>query len=251
MNLLERLTESERQAYVSRLGRPLPSRPLPVRPFLGTAGPGIELIAEFKRSSPSHGLFPVQPMETVLGRYSAAGASAISILVAEEGFAGSLEDLRRARASTPLPLLYKGFVSDPGQIDEAYAYGADAVLLITAVLGKDLEAFVRKASQTGLGSLVEVHREEELRWALAAGASMLGINNRDLGSLACDLEVFLDLSRHAPRGVRLVAESGYRSLEDIAAAERAGARAVLIGEALLVEDGKLLDAWKRRSAHVG
>lgn len=251
MNLLERLTEAERGAYLARRSDPLPSRSGPVRPFLAQGTGRMGLISEFKRSSPSHGAFPAMPLGTALRRYEAAGASAVSILVAEEGFSGSLGDLKAAVAGTRLPLLYKGFVSHPGQIDEAYAYGADAVLLIAAVLGSELSAFIRKAEATGLRPLVEVHREAELRGALAAGAGLVGINNRDLASLACDLGVVLDLAPKAGPGVTVVAESGYRSLGEIDAARRAGAHAVLVGEALLVAGGALLEAWSGRQAHVG
>ncbi len=251
MNLLERLTEAEHKAFLARRQRPLPGRAGPVRPFLDGVDPHIRLIAEYKRSSPSHGAFPAAHLDAVLRRYEAAGASAVSILVAEEGFSGSLDDLLAARAGTRLPLLYKGFVSHPGQIDEAFAYGADAVLLIAAVLGRELPAFIRKAEATGLRPLVEVHGEVELQAALSAGAGLVGINNRDLASLACDLGVVLHLAPKAGPGVTLVAESGYRTLDAIEAAERAGAQAVLIGEALLVQGGALLDAWSSQRAHVG
>ncbi len=251
MNLLERLVEAERLAHLARRDRPLPVRVSPVRPFLARGHLGIQLIAEFKRCSPSHGAFPEQPLGDVLQRYTAAGAAAVSILVAEEGFSGHLEDLQKARASTALPLLYKGFVSDPGQIDEACAYGADAVLLIATVLGPELSAFIATARQAGLAPLVEVHREDELEQALAAGATLVGINNRDLATLSCDLHLLLRLARSVPQGVTLVAESGYRTVADIAAAEAVGAGAVLIGEALLEKGGALLDAWTRSGAHVG
>lgn len=251
MNLLEHLTEAERTAYSARRGTPLPRRESPVRPFLASHEGRIGLIAEYKRRSPSHGAFPEESLPRVLRRYEAAGASAISVLVAAEGFSGSLLDLGAACALTQLPLLYKGFVSQPGQIEEAFAYGADAVLLIAAVLGGELPAFVQQVKEIGLAPLVEVHGEMELRAALAAGAELVGVNNRDLASLACDLGVFLDLAPKVPRGVGLVAESGYRSLQDIEAAERAGARAVLIGEALLDHGGALLDVWTKAQAHVG
>jgi indole-3-glycerol phosphate synthase len=251
MNLLERLTESERLAHLSRQERPLPERRSPVRPFLRQDGKEIRLIAEYKRSSPSHGPFPPQELPDVVRRYTAAGAAAISILVAREGFAGRLEDLVAARDATDLPLLYKGFVSEGGQLDEAYAFGADAVLLIAAVLGEKLGPFIAKARTLGLAPLVEVHREEELVAALAAGATLIGINNRDLASLACDPGTFLELARRVPPGVTLVAESGYRTLADIAAAEAAGAAAVLVGEALLERGGLLLEALAGSRTHVG
>ena len=251
MNLLERLTESERLAYLSRQERALPERRSPVRPFLPQGGGGIRLIAEYKRSSPSHGEFPKQELPDVVWRYTAGGAAAISILVAQEGFAGRLEDLQAARVSTDLPLLYKGFISESGQLDEAYAFGADAVLLITAVLGSKLGTFIARAQRLGLAPLVEVHREEELLEALAAGATLVGVNNRDLASLACDPGVFLELAPRVPAGVTLVAESGYRTLADIAAAEAAGAAAVLVGEALLERGGALLEALAGMRAHVG
>ena len=251
MNLLEHLTAAEARACLARAGLPLPERQAPVRPFLGGPCGPIRLIAEYKRRSPSHGPFPDQSLGAVLRRYETAGAAAISVLVAAEGFAGSLDDLQEARALTSLPLLYKGFVSQLGQLDEAYAFGADAVLLITAVLGADLAMFVRQAEARGLGALVEVHSERELHQAQDAGARLIGVNNRDLASLACDVDVFLDLAPRVAPGVTLVAESGYRAMADIRAAERAGAHAVLVGEALLARDGRLLDAWARAQTHVG
>lgn len=250
MNLLERLTDAERRAFLARRGRPLPQRLGPVRAFLGRRA-GLQLIAEFKRSSPSHGDFPAQPLAGVLRSYESAGAAAVSILVAEEGFHGSLLDLRDASRLTRLPLLYKGFISHMGQVDEAFAYGADAVLLIAAVLQGELVAFVRKAAGLGLAPLVEVHTEQELHAALEAGPALLGINNRDLTSLACDLGVFLELGPKAVGKATLVAESGYRSMSDIRAAQNAGAQAVLIGEALLERHGALLHTWPELPAHVG
>ena len=251
MNLLEHLAAAESEAYLERAGRPIPARQAPLRPFLsGPRGP-IRLIAEYKRRSPSHGPFPDQSLEAVLRRYEIAGAAAISVLVAAEGFAGSLADLQEAQALTSLPLLYKGFISRLGQLDEAYAYGADAVLLIATVLGPDLPLFVGQAEARGLKALVEVHGERELHEAQEAGARLIGVNNRDLASLACDVGVFLELAPQVAPGVTLVAESGYRRMEDIRAAERAGAHAVLIGEALLDRDGMLLDAWARAQTHVG
>ncbi len=251
MNLLEHLTESERLAYLSRQERPLPARRSPVRPFLPQSGGRIRLIAEYKRSSPSHGAFPRQELPDVVRRYTAGGAAAVSILVAQEGFAGHLEDLQAARVSTDLPLLYKGFVSETGQLDEAYAFGADAVLLIAAVLGAKLATFIARALRLGLAPLVEVHRKQELVEALAAGATLVGINNRNLATLACDPGVFLGLARTVPAGVTLVAESGYKTLADIDAAEAAGAGAVLVGEALLEQGGALLEAFAATRAHVG
>jgi len=251
MNLLEHLTAAQRSAFLARRHLALPRRAQPVRPFL-PAGPGpIRFIAEFKRSSPSHGAFPAQPLQAVARRYAAAGAAALSVLVAEEGFSGSIEDLRLARDATHLPLLCKGFVSDRGQIAEAYAYGADAVLLIARVLGPELGAFLQAVQATGMAALVEVHSAAELEAALAAGAGLIGVNNRDLATLACDTGLFLSLAPLAPPGVRLVAESGYRSLADVRSAEMAGARAVLVGEALLERGGALLGDLAMACGHVG
>jgi len=251
MTTLAELIAAEAEAFDARSGRPLPARADGVRAFLPESGPPLALIAEYKRSSPSHGPFAPQRVGSAVRRFEELGASAVSVLVAERGFDGSLADLAEARAATSLPLLLKGFVSLPGQIDEACAHGADAVLLIARVLGAALGDFVRRVRSVGLEPLVEAHDAAELAAALRTGARCIGINNRDLGSLRTDTSLFLRLAPLAPAGAMLVAESGYRRSADIRAAQRAGARAVLIGEGLLDPAGGTPASWAEVTADVG
>ena len=247
MNHLEQLAAAQREAFLSGPG--LPERPSPVRPFgVAHEGPAV-LIAEFKRSSPSHGAFAGPARAEQLRRYEGLGAAAVSVLVAGEGFGGSVADLAAARTETSLPLLYKGFVSLPEQIDEAYAYGADAVLLIAALLGPQLPSFLRRAEESGLAALCEVHDADELDLALRAGARLIGVNNRDLRTLEVDTGRFLTLAPRA-RGALLVAESGYRTRRAVREAVAAGARGILVGEALLARSE--LDApWSEVLRDVG
>ncbi len=249
MNHLERLAAAQREQF-SRRSTPLPHRTDGVRPFPPHRDGPPALIAEFKRSSPSHGPFEDVGREAQIRRYEALGASAISILVTQEGFSGSVDDLQAARAETALPLLYKGFVSLQGQIDEAHAYGADAVLLIAAVLRGELGRFLRHAQELGLEALCEVHDAEEFDAACAAGAHLLGVNNRDLRTLQIDTANFLALAARAPHGVTLIAESGYRTRKAVREAVAAGARGLLVGEALLA-GGELQAPWREVLAHVG
>lgn len=249
MNHLAHLAASERDAFTARRG-PLPSRQDGVRPFgISSAGPAA-LIAEFKRSSPSHGSFSAPNRPSQLRRYAEMGAAAVSVLVAAEGFGGDLKDLVAARRETSLPLLYKGFISVQGQIEEAYAHGADAVLLIAALLGSDLKGFLSHAAAMGLAALCEVHDAEELMHAVEAGATLIGVNNRDLRTLEVDPERFLEIAPKAPIGALLIAESGYRTGAAVRQAVAAGARGILIGEALLTAS-ELQRPWTEVLRDVG
>lgn len=250
MSVLLELAESERREHLERRHRFHPRRPRAIRPFLPRDGSGrVRLIAEFKRSSPSAGPLPHLELPEMLDHYLDIGASAVSVLVARAGFSGSLEDLRAASRQSPLPVLYKGFVVEPGQVLEAYAYGADAVLLIAALLGERLGQFVQMATELGLRPLCEVHDEAEMAIAGAAGADLIGVNNRDLRSLQVDTANFARLARLAPEGAQLVAESGYRSPQSVQSAADAGASALLIGEALL--RGDLAANWNEVLQRVG
>ncbi len=249
MSHLERLAAAQREEFLRR-GGALPARAVPVRPFpLRRDGPPA-LIAEFKRSSPSYGAFPAPDRTEQLRRYAEIGAAAVSVLVAGEGFGGDIADLQAARDETQLPLLYKGFVSLRAQIDEAYAYGADAVLLIAALLGPQLPDFLSYAQERGLAALCEVHDAGELRAAAEAGARFLGVNNRDLRTLEVDTGRFIELAAQADESVLLVAESGYRTRRAVLEAVRAGARGVLVGEALLA-GSELQVPWDEVLSHVG
>ncbi|MDQ6744469.1 MAG: indole-3-glycerol phosphate synthase TrpC, partial [Actinomycetota bacterium] len=197
--------------------------------------PGLSLIAEHKRRSPSAGAIREDAaLEEVVGAYERAGACALSILTEPHSFGGSLEDLRRARERTSLPILRKDFIIDPYQVTEAFAGGADAVLLIVAALPErqlaDLQA---QALDLGLPALVEVHDRGELEVALATGAALIGINNRDLTTLRVDTGRTQDLLAEIPCGTTVVAESGFSAPEQLDQLEQAGVDAVLIGEALM------------------
>ncbi len=197
--------------------------------------PGISLIAEYKRASPSRGdIRPGLDVQAAVAAYEAAGARALSVLTEERHFKGSLEDLRRARAASSLPLLRKDFIIDRYQIWEAAAAGADAVLLIVAALpAAELAALMAEAGRAGMETLVEVHGRSELETALEAGAPLVGINNRNLKTFEVDLETTLNLIEFVPHGVSVVSESGIRSAADVSRLSAAGVRAVLVGETLM------------------
>jgi len=195
---------------------------------------GLGAIAEFKRRSPSAGdIRPDARVEEIVASYGTAGASAVSVLV-DERFAGSLDDLRAARAVTDVPLLAKGFFSTADHLQAVREAGADAALLIL----RDLDdatavALMADAERLGLDTLVEAHDAEELDRATALGAAVIGVNARDLGTFAIDRRAQLELVARAPRDRVIVAESAIHSRAQAAAAELAGADAVLVGTSLM------------------
>ena len=198
------------------------------------AGPGLAFVAEIKRRSPSAGdLRPdADPAALAVG-FERAGAAAVSVLV-DERFAGTIDDLRAARAATSLPLLAKGFFRDEEQLDELASAGADAALLILRDLDDRAAArLIDHAARIGLDALVEAHDAEELRRAVALGADPIGINARDLDTFAIDRGAQLRLVAQAPRDRVVIAESAVHSRAQGAAAELAGADAVLVGSALM------------------
>ncbi|HEY8531800.1 MAG TPA: indole-3-glycerol phosphate synthase TrpC [Limnochorda sp.] len=192
------------------------------------------VIAELKQASPSAGRIGRQSdPAAVARRYEAAGAAALSVLTDFPFFRGSLARLRVVRASVAVPVLRKDFHIHPYQIIQARAAGADAVLLIAALLpGQELAELLTLARRLGMDALVEVHREDELDRALAAGARLVGVNNRDLESLETSLQVGERLLPRVPAPILAVAESGLKNPDDVARMVRAGAQAVLVGEAL-------------------
>lgn len=197
--------------------------------------PGLSVIAEFKRASPSKGSFQrdADPA-AVAAEYESHGASAISVLTDERFFSGRLEDLVRARAAVSLPVLRKEFIIDAYQIYEAAAAGADAVLLIAAVLSPSrLAEFIRLAHTLGRDALVEVHEAAELDDAIAAGAELIGVNNRNLRTFETRIETTLALLPKVPAGCTIVSESGIRSGADARLLAEAGVHAILVGEALM------------------
>jgi len=209
----------------------------PVRPFAeALARPGrVNVIAEHKRRSPSKGAIREDLAPADVARaYEAAGAAAISVLTDEPFFGGCLAHLEEARSASGLPVLRKDFVVDPWQVWEARAAGADAVLLIVAALADaELRSLLAAATDAGLDTLVEVHDRPELDRALAAGARVVGVNNRDLRTLAVTLETSLGLAPAIPDDVVAVAESGIRTGTDVRRLREAGFDAFLVGERLM------------------
>jgi indole-3-glycerol phosphate synthase len=201
-------------------------------------GAGSSVIAEVKRRSPSKGdLADIPDPAELAGRYAAGGAAAISVLTEERRFGGSLADLRAVRAAVDVPLLRKDFMVEPYQLLEARAAGADLALLIVAALDDDtLRRLHDEARDLGLTVLVEVHDEAETERAVALGAELVGVNARNLRTLDVDPGAFARLAPLVPGDRVLVAESGITGPDDVATYVGLGARAVLVGEAL-VRDG--------------
>jgi indole-3-glycerol phosphate synthase len=195
----------------------------------------VAIIAEVKRSSPSRGqLAPIHDPGALAAEYEAGGAAAISVLTEQRYFNGSLADLDAVRAAVDIPILRKDFVISPYQIWEARAHGADIVLLIVAVLEQTvLTSFIERVNSLGMTALVEAHDEEEVARAVAAGAGMVGINARNLKTLEVDRSVVARVAAAVPYGIVRVAESGVRGPHDVMDYARAGADAVLVGEALV------------------
>jgi indole-3-glycerol phosphate synthase len=246
VTVLDRIVEDTRDEVhrrreavpLARLEAALAQRP-EGRPFSeALLRPGISVIAEHKRRSPSAGVIRegASVQEIVLA-YERGGAAALSILTEPFHFSGSLEDLREARTATELPVLRKDFVVDPYQLYESAAAGADAILLIVAALEPDdLFELLREARALDLDALVEVHDERELDVALDVEADVLGINNRDLADFSVDIDRTYALLSDVPAGKTVVSESGYSTRGQLDELERVGVDAVLIGETLMRAD---------------
>ncbi len=204
--------------------------PLPV-----FAGPGVAVIAEVKRASPSRGdLAPIEDPAALALEYAKGGAAAISVLTESKRFGGSLDDLVEVRCAVDIPVLRKDFIVTPYQLFEARAAGADLALLIVAALTDDeLVSLIERAESIGLMPLVEVHTDEEVRRAVDAGAKIIGVNARNLHTLEVDPGTFGRLAPLIPSGIVRVAESGVRGPHDVIELARAGADVVLVGEALV------------------
>ena len=195
----------------------------------------LALIAEMKRRTPSMGLLAedYRPAE-LASTYAAAGADCVSVLTHEEGFGGSLEHLAEARAASGLPVLRKDFIVEERQVVEARALGADAVLLIVSALNPaELRALIDAAAGLGMTALVEIHGPEEATIAVAAGARVIGVNNRDLRTFQVNLQLAEQLRPLIPPEIRFVAESGIHTADDAARMRAAGADAILVGEAIM------------------
>lgn len=195
----------------------------------------VRLLAEVKRRSPSAGeIRPGADAAEVALAYQSAGAAALSVLTDERYFGGSLDALRQVRRAVELPLLRKDFVVDALQIWEARGAGADAVLLIVRILeDAELRDLLALAGELGLDALVEAHDAAEVERALSAGATLLGVNNRDLQTFHTDLGLSLTLAPGIDESVTFVAESGIRGPEDVLRLGEAGAHAILVGESLM------------------
>ena len=234
MNFLQKVLEAKRRE-IERLREdpPAPGRGA-MRGFARAISvPGLSVIAEIKRASPSKGvLVPGLDVPKTAKAYAAGGAAAVSCLTDRDFFGALARDFAQARA-TALPVLRKDFIIDELQIDESAAMGASAILLIVRILETERLAHLsRHAAASGLDVLVEVHDESEIDRALSTGASIIGVNNRNLDTLVVDPDRALKLRPRIPSGVSSVAESGVRTREDVKRIEGAGFDAVLIGETL-------------------
>ena len=210
------------------------------RDFAGTlSAAGLSVIAELKRASPSRGLICAEyRRREIAASYERAGASALSVLTEEEFFLGSLDDLKVIREAVRLPVLRKDFIIDDYQVYESAEAGADALLLIVAALGdEDLKRLLDLSARLKIAPLVEVHTECELERALAAGARIIGVNNRDLNTFEVSLDTSFRLREKIPASCLAVSESGIKSGYDLERLAGAGFNAVLIGEHLMASGG--------------
>ena len=208
----------------------------PARDFKSALeGEGVNLIAEVKKASPSRGVIreDFNPRR-IANQYEQAGASALSVLTDEEFFGGQLEYLTRLKEAVDLPLLRKDFIISPYQLYQARVYGADAVLLIGAILtAEQARDYFELAQKLGLDVLFEVHDGRELELALDIGAEIIGINNRDLEVFAVDLATTRRLTKEIPADKLIVSESGIKERADVEYVAESGGDAVLVGEALM------------------
>lgn len=234
----ERLEEEKRRRPLAEVRAAARDAP-PARDFARAvaAGPGnVRIIAEIKRRSPSRGpLRPGLDVPSLAHAYAAGGADALSVLTEQDHFDGRLDDLTAASTAVGLPVLRKDFLTDPYQLHEARAAGADAVLLIAAALDPGaLQELTGLAGELGMAALVEAHDESELTAALASGAPLVGINNRDLRTLEVSLQTSIRLAPLVPPGRTVVAESGIHGPEDLRLLAGSGIHAFLVGEHLVL-----------------
>lgn len=247
--ILDRIVETKHQEVerfkketpLSSLEERIRSLPLPLNFSGALLGDGPRLIAEAKKASPSRGLLRDNYNPAALARaYADNGAAAVSVLTEMDNFQGCLEHMKAVKEVVePLgvPVLRKDFIFDPYQLHEARANGADAILLIVAILTPDrLQALLSECQSLWLQALVEIHNEEELKRALEAGAEIIGINNRNLHTFETDIAVTERLASSVPRGKILVSESGIHTYSDLLRLRRVGVNAVLVGEALVTAE---------------
>jgi len=230
-DLAERQEQVPLDALKQRASRAVPALDVDAR----LRQPGIAVIAEVKRSSPSAGeIAPIGDPAALAVDYERGGARAISVLTERRRFNGSIDDLVAVRAAVDVPVLRKDFIVSAYQVWEARAHGADLVLLIVAALEQNaLVALLERTESLGMAALVEVHDEEEARRAVDAGARIIGVNARDLKTLNVDRETFARIAPLLPDSAVKVAESGVRGPHDVLAYASVGADAVLVGEGLV------------------
>jgi indole-3-glycerol phosphate synthase len=231
----EDLAERQSRVSLDQLRAAVEQVPVALDPMPALAAPAVSVIAEVKRRSPSKGdLADIPDPAALAAAYESGGAAVISVLTERRRFGGSLDDLREVRSRVGVPVLRKDFIVTDYQLWEARAAGADLVLLIVAALEQPLlESLHQQALDLGLTPLVEVHDAAEAARAVDAGAALVGVNARDLRTLTVDPDTFERVAPALPPGVVTVAESGVRGPEDVTRLARAGARAVLVGEALV------------------
>src|SRR5829696_8677863 len=231
----ERVAEAKKSVPVPEMRR----RENPHALRAAARAEGINIIAEFKRRSPSKGLIRADAnLSQIVESYKKGGAVGISVLTEEDYFNGSLDDLRTVKTTVDLPVLRKDFVFDEYQVYESAAAGADAILLIVAALDDETLWQLRRVAEEELGmdALVEVHTSEEMKRAVASGAFLIGVNNRDLRTFEVSLDTSLSLAREAPSEALLISESGLNSPADLQHLHDAGYRGFLIGETLMRSD---------------
>ena len=231
------LAERQRHVPLEQLKDMTRRAPSPLDALAALRAEGVSVIAEVKRASPSRGaMASIDDPAALAGDYEAGGARVISVLTEQRRFGGSLDDLTAVRRAVQVPLLRKDFVVSSYQLWEARARGADMALLIVAALEQSaLVSLVERAMSIGLLPLVEVHAEDELDRALDAGATVIGVNARNLSTLEVDRSIFSRLAPRIPEGIVKIAESGVRGPHDLLAYAASGADAVLVGESLVTE----------------
>lgn len=231
------LQMEEQAVPLAALVREAEAAPPPRDFHAALASPGLSVIAEVKQASPSQGMIaPPGGFDpaAIAGRYEAGGAAALSVLTERHWFMGCNRHLRQARAAVGLPVLRKDFLFTERQIVSSRALGADAVLLIAAILDSGtLKRLLALAAEYGMHCLVEAHNAAEAGRAADAGAAIIGVNNRDLKTMRVDLSTFETVRRALPPGVLAVAESGIGTAEDARRMREAGADAILVGESLM------------------
>ncbi|NUR73129.1 MAG: indole-3-glycerol phosphate synthase TrpC [Hamadaea sp.] len=227
----------QREVPLEEIRRRAEAATAPLDAYAALRRPGVGVIAEVKRSSPSKGALAEIPDPAELaGEYAAGGARCVSVLTEGRWFGGSLDDLAAVRATIDIPVLRKDFIVSTYQVHEARAFGADLVLLIVAALDqKVLVGLLERIESLGMTALVEVHTEEEADRALEAGARVIGVNARDLRTLEVDRSVFERIAPGLPNQVVKIAESGVRGPLDLIRYASAGADAVLVGEGLVTQ----------------